>query len=184
VKRALVLSFVALAISVAGASAAGAASVSVEQYVNSVCTSVTAFSEASDQATQTFQNDTATSTKVSQVKPKFVAFFESLHDAVTQLQADLKAAGTPQLAHGSAIAKQLRSVITSMEAVVADARDTAADLKTSSPKQFAKSATALGTKLDKAFSNVGDGFDGLPKRFDTSSLTAAQQADADCAILN
>ncbi|MET0628061.1 MAG: hypothetical protein ABW033_06350 [Acidimicrobiia bacterium] len=183
-KRALALSFVALAISVAGASAANAATVSVEEYVNNVCTSVTAFSEASDQATQTFQNDTATLTKVSQVKPKFVAFFDSLRDAVTQLQADLKGAGTPQLAHGNTIAKQLRDVIASMGDVVTDARDTAADLKTSSPKQFAKSATELGVKLDKAFSNVGDGFDGLPKRYDTSTLKAAQQADAACAILN
>lgn len=183
-KRVIVGLFVALAISVTWAPGASAATVSVEEYVNHVCTSIAAFGDASDQASQTFQDNAASLTKVPQVKKEFVAFFESLHDAVAQLQTDLAAAGTPQLAHGGTIAKQLRSGIDSIEGVVADARETAADISTSKPKQFATTATTLGKKLNKAFAEIGDGFDALPKKYDTSSLKTAQQADPACTVLN
>ncbi|HEX5587010.1 MAG TPA: hypothetical protein VFZ17_06855 [Acidimicrobiia bacterium] len=183
-KRALVVWFVALAIGAVWMPAAGAATVSVEEYVNHVCTSIATFGDATDQASQTIQEKAGSLTKVPQVKKEFVAFFDSLHAAVTQLQSDLADAGTPQLAHGSAIAKQLRSGIDSIEKVVADARKSAAALKTSNPKQFTNKVTALGKKLNQAYAEIGSGFDGLPKKYDTSSLKAAQQADSECAVLN
>ena len=70
-----------------------------------------------------------------------------------------------------------------VEEVIADARDAAAAITTSNPTRFAETATALGRKLNKALAPIGDGFDGLPERYDTSSLEAAQPADPACSVL-
>ena len=97
-----------------------------------------------------------------------------------QLGTDLRQAGTPKLENGAKIAKALRSGIAQIEDVIAQTRVDAEGLATTSPATFQSETRALLDDMSDEINDIGDGFDAVDERFDTSSLENAQEKDPDC----
>jgi hypothetical protein len=163
---------------------AQAKTVSVKQYVNSVCTSLTTFQEDVDDLSQEFQTTVAAQTDLSAVKTEFVTFFDELIGTTQELRSDLKAAGTPKIENGGKIAGALRSGITEMQSLITDAREDANALATDDPAQFTTAAGELSDSLTDAFDELGEGFDDLDEKYDTRKLEAAQDKDPDCSSIS
>ena len=183
-RPAVVIALTSITAVIALALPAGAAQVSIKQYVNSVCTSLTTFQDDVEGLSEQFQAAVASQTDLEVVKSEFVNLFDSLLVTAQNLNADLQAAGTPKIANGGKIASSLRQGISDMESVISDARDDASALSTANRPQFVNEVQDLEDSLNDAFDIIGDGFDDLDKKYDTRKLEAAQKKDPDCSALN
>ena len=157
---------------------------SVKQYVNNVCTSLTTFRTDVEDLSTEFQTTVAGQSDLEAVKTEFVNFFDDLHGTAQQLGTELKAAGTPKLANGNKIAKSLRSGISDMRDLIAAAKDDAGELSTADRQAFVSEAEDQSESLGTAFDLLGEGFEDLDQKYDTRKLEAAQDKDPACSTLS
>jgi hypothetical protein len=162
---------------------AGAAKVSVPQYVKSVCTAITDYQSTIGDAQSEFEDAVSGEDDPAVAKQEIIAFFDDFVAATRQLGTDLRAAGTPQVENGGKLAGVLRAGIARMQSIVADAREDASDLSTS-PRKFVKQAQKLSKSMQDAFDEVGESFDEIDEKYGSEAFDEAGDNEPACAVLN
>ena len=162
---------------------ARAAQVSVEQYVQGVCTSIGDFQTTITDAQASVESQLEDLTDVPAAKDAFVTFMGDFAGAVDQLRTDLKAAGSPQIQNGGKLAAVLRSGVAQMHKLVQGAEERASDLPTGSPRAFTKALTKVNRSMDKALDELGDSISEAGDKYDTGQFDEASDNEPACSVI-
>jgi hypothetical protein len=185
VGAALVTFVVALTVAT-GAASAGVPtkSVSVKNYVHSLCVDFAAWRAKLQQLANTLTDDTKNVTSIDELKNQTSAFFNDASTATGDLADKLDALGTPKVANGSKIS----GVVANGIAQVGDAFQSAATqvsaITTTDPTEFSSQVQSIGSESQQRLSEIGKTFTNIGKRYKATAFKKAQKADRACKSLS
>ena len=138
----------------------GGGSVSPEEYVKSVCTSMSTWVSDVQNLSNSFGSD-VDPTDLEATKNAIVDLFGQMLDATDTLISSLQAAGTPDIDNGDQIKAALSDSFTQARQALSDAKDQIANLDTSDPTQFATQLQGIGTAIQSSMSGITGSLSGL-----------------------
>jgi hypothetical protein len=140
----------ALAVTACG----GSSQVSAATYVKSICTSLGGWKQHVQSAGQTLQASGIATASPANAKKQYVHFVSTLLTATRNTTGSLKAAGTPAVKDGGAIASGLSSAFERGSQGLATALSHASAIPTTSASAFGSAATGVTTEIRSALQNI------------------------------
>ena len=138
----------------------GGGTVSADEYVHSVCTSMSTWVTDVQNLSNSFGSD-VDPTDLEATKNAIVDLFGQMVDATDKLISSLQAAGTPDVDNGDQIKAALNDSFTQARQALSDAKDQIANLDTSDPTQFATQLQGIGTAIQSSMSGITGSLSGL-----------------------
>lgn len=178
------LSLVALAAIVAAlvAGSSGAAparqSTDAKAWAGQVCTSLKAWESSIGKRSNALSH--VKQTNLRAVRDAFVTFLQGVVADTDTLVAKTKAAGSPDVSHGSDVAGALQTGLKQLRRYFAGDLARARSLPTHDAKKLGAAVTALGTAIDKQATAIGKTFDGLDKKYHSAELDKAMKSVPAC----
>ena len=160
------------------AASSAPSTVSVEQWVGSVCTSVGNWQKKLQQAP-----DLSNASDLDSTKTAITDFLGSVVSATDTMIGEVKAAGVPDTKDGEAIASALTGALESVNQSFQKAQSDVEGLSTSDPSAFATGLSKVGEDLTTAGSKVGSTFDELATKYPAADLSKAAQNEPACSAI-
>jgi hypothetical protein len=179
-RRRTKLSLIAIASVLAGCGASGSSgssAASPSAYVKAICSTIGPFEK--DVASRSSALSPSSINSAAEGKTALIGFLGAMATDTDHAVAQLKAAGTPNVKNGKAIAAAVVSAFTQLKTALAQASAQAAALPTSSPTAFRNAANTLGKTVRTSMSGIGSGLTALT----SPDLEKAAAADATCRSL-
>ncbi len=160
-KRSSVPATFLIAVVMAGCGSSGSASsgVSAATYVKSICGAVGPFEK--DVQTRSSALALTRLNGASQGKRALHGFLSAVASHTDRTLSQIKAAGTPSVSNGKAIAAALVSAFTQLRTTMHQAVSQAGSLPTGSPSAFKAAAQSLGSSVRSSMTDIGSGLRGL-----------------------
>ena len=143
-------------------SSSSSSGVSAGAYVKSVCTAIGPFEQSV--ASHVSALNPATLTNPAQGKTTLQNFLASVVMDSDKAVNELKAAGTPNVANGKAIATGIVSAFSQLKGALTQASSQASTLPTSSPAAFKTAANTLASGIQTSLNGIGSSLGGLKNK--------------------
>ncbi len=179
IRRGVICGLVVVCVGSGAAVAAGSPpkNVAPAKWAKSVCTAIGTWNSQLAQASTLVPHPDAAGTKA--------ALSSYLGDAITTTNAvtkALKAAGTPKVTNGAAIAKVFVSAFGDAAKGLTGAVGTVAALPTGDATAFTTAAAGVESQIQGVLTAATTKVGGLPKRYDSSALDRAFDAEPACQL--
>ena len=152
------------------------------EWSSAVCTSLTDWSEELARLSADLEPPDDATPK--QVKAVLIDFLGEAVDATDTLLDDMKAAGSPEVDQGKAVARVFVRGIGRARELFADAQDDAENLPTGNRAKFQARGRAIQRSLDQGGSEVQGVFNAAQSRYDIPELNRAFNRTAACQGLS
>ncbi len=177
-KKWTALGIAAIILMLAGCGGGGSSSgVSPASYVKGICSSIGPYEK--DVAARSSALNLSAITNVADGKKALVGFLNAMVSDTDKALSQLKAAGTPNVNNGKAIASGIVGAFTKLRSALSTAAGQANSLPTASPDAFKTAATSLGTTVRDSISSIGGSLNGLKSQ----ALEQAAAKDPTCTSL-
>jgi hypothetical protein len=160
----------------AGCGSSGSSKVSPSSYVKSVCSAITPLER--DVVTRSSALNNSTATNPVQAKKTLQDFLIAIEQDSTHALTQIRAAGTPDISDGKAVAGSIVKTFTQLRNALRAASGQATSLPTDSAASFKTAAQALGANVRGSLNNIDAS--GLSNR----DLAQAAAKQAACKSLN
>jgi len=174
----VVITFVAPRIHAAGATTSTAA-----EYAQTFCTKLGTWQKDISDGEQAVQSDLDNASSVADIKKTFVQFLDDAVSSGKGVVAALKSAGSPDVKDGAVIATAVRSAFGGIVTVFDHARSDAKKLSPTSQAKFTTGVKKIQTTLATASTQFTKQFSALSKKYETTELDAAFNAEPSCSAL-
>jgi hypothetical protein len=167
---------VALAVSVAlaGCGSSGSSKVAPAAYVKSVCSAIGPFEKQVQNRSSAL--NLSTIKNATEGKKALHDFLAAVASDTDHAVSQLKAAGTPDVSNGQAIATGIVAAFTQVKGALSDAAGRASTLPTTTPQAFKTAASALGQNVQASMTKIGTSLGSLK----SPTLQAAAAKEPAC----
>lgn len=160
----------------AGCGSSGSSKVSAGTYVASVCSAIQPLEK--DILHRSSALNGATAANAVQAKKTVQGFLTAVESDSDHALSKIKAAGTPDISNGKAVAGTIVEAFTQLRDALRVALTKSASLPTDSPAAFQTAAKALGASVKAALSNIDS------SGFSNPDIEKAAGAQAACKSLS
>jgi hypothetical protein len=182
--RLTLLGCLAVALFVATATPASAATVAPTEWAPKFCSTLESFGQKLQSDGDTAE--AALSGQVTNLKAAKSQLVSFLHKSVTNAKhalQGLQKAGTPNTANGVKIAAKFASALRTAQGLFASAASTAGSLSTTNLSKFEATSTKITAALNKGGDAIAKSFGDIATLDTDGSLRQAMQASPACAFL-
>jgi hypothetical protein len=174
VRRVIVL-LVAVALC-AGCGSGGSSKISPAAYVGTVCSAISPLQRDVVSRTQGLNN--SASTNAAQAKKSLQRFLAAIELDSSQVVSKIRAAGTPDIANGPAVAATIVKAFTQLRDAMHSAAAKASALPTDSPTSYKTAFQALNVSVRASLNNID------PSGFSNPDIEKAAAKEPACKSLN
>ena len=135
--------------------------VSSEEYVQSVCTSMSTWVNDVQTMSNEFGSSLDPSADIQTQKDAIVGLFDEMLGATDTLISSLDAAGTPDVEGGDEIRATLSDSFAQARAALEDAKNQIGALSVDDPQAFATELTNIGTAIQTSMNGITGSLSGL-----------------------
>jgi hypothetical protein len=173
---ALALLIVACACACAGCGSSGPAKVNVASYVKSVCSAISPLER--DVSTRSKALNGSASTNAAQAKRTLQGFLTAIEQDSEHALSRIRAAGTPDINHGSAVSAAIVRAFTQLRDAMRSASTKAGALPINSTPAYNAAAKALNVGVRASLNNID------PSGFSNPDIEKAAAKEPACKSLN
>lgn len=152
-----------------------------EKWVTGLCVAATGFERDLQALSANVDLNNTSDTK--SIKDRMVRFLQDAQTRTRQFKTDIDKLGNPDVKDGKAIQAAMSAAAGKVVGVFDAAASDVAKLDATDPAKLAQGLQALGASLDSASTDVGDAFDQIDVKYDTTALTKIGQDIPECAGL-
>jgi hypothetical protein len=171
----------------AGAPAAGAKTIDVDQWTEGFCVAIedwqTSASKAHDLVQGVVDDGVTSSAKAKAVRAKIVKALDTASRAAGTASKDIKALGDPDVPDGAQVRATLVSTIGGSGAVFAAAKDDVADAPVD-PKRFRSALSRISDHVDQELDEAGQRIESIESLADGGDLDTAIETEEACDFIN
>ena len=154
-----------------------------DEWVESICTSLTGWRNDLQESTQEIQRSALDLSNPEEAQSLLTTFLEDAVTRTDQLLSEIGEAGAPDVEQGTAISTDLQAALDDGRDVLAEARDGVQELPTDDPIAFVSGAQELAGSVRDGLNDVGQTFDQLNDRYDAPEVEEAIKSSDTCSAL-